>query len=251
MLATLIVAIVVGGVLQRVTGLGFAMVAGPFVVLALGPHQGVLLVNLMGATSSALILSRVLRDVDWRRFAVMALASVCTTVPGAWLLRDATTSALEVTVGVVVITGMTVSLLAHRLRAGRRWWREGALWPAAVGGSLSGVGSVAAGIGGPPLAAYAVLDGWDPRRFAATLQPFFVVNATGAASAKLLLTDASLPALEWWAWLVLAAAVVCAVAIGDVAARHVSRTATRRVLVVLAYAGGLATLTRGVGLLPG
>ncbi|WP_425956508.1 sulfite exporter TauE/SafE family protein [Xylanimonas sp. McL0601] len=251
MLAVLLIAIVVGGALQRMTGLGFAMVAGPFVVLVLGPHQGVLLVNLMGATSALLILSRVLRDVDWRRFAAMAPASVCTTVPCAWLLRDVSSAALEVTVGVVVIVGMTTSLLAHRMRGERRLWHEGAQWPAAVAGSLSGAGSVAAGIGGPPLAAYSVLDRWDPKRFAATLQPFFVVNATGAAGAKLLLTDVTLPPLPWWAWLTLAAAVVVAIGVGDIASRHISRTVVRRVLVVLAYAGGLATMLRGLGLLPG
>ncbi|RZS60174.1 sulfite exporter TauE/SafE family protein [Xylanimonas ulmi] len=251
MLAALVVAILVGGVLQRVTGLGFAMVAGPFVVLLLGPHQGVLVVNLMGATSALLILVRVLRDVDWRRFAVMAPASLCTTIPGAWLLRDASSASLEVTVGVVVIVGLTVSLLAHRLRGERRLWRPEALWPAAVGASLAGAGSVAAGIGGPPLAAYSVLDRWDPRVFAATLQPFFVVNALGAAGAKLTLTDASLPPLAWWAWAALAAAVVAAFVAGDVVARHVSRALMRRALVVLAYAGGLATALRGLGLAPG
>lgn len=251
LLALLLVAIVVGGSLQRVTGLGFAMVAGPFMVLLLGPEQGVLMVNLCGSTSALLILTRVVRKVDWRRFAVMAVASVCTTVPGALLVRDASDAALEVTVGAVVIVGMSVALLAGRLRSDRRWWPAGARWPAAVAGSLSGAGSVAAGIGGPPLAAYSVLDRWDPVRFAATLQPFFVVNAMGAMGSKLLLTDARLPHLDPWAWVAIAVACVAAVVVGDRLARVVSREATRRVLVVLAYAGGLATMLRGLGVLPG
>lgn len=246
MLAALLAAILVGGALQRVTGLGFAMVAGPFMVLIVGAQQGVILINLVGATSALLILARVVRDVDWRRFAIMAVASLCTTVPGALLLRDATDAALEITVGAVVIVGMTVALLADRLRSDRRWWPVGARWPAVVAGSLSGAGSVAAGIGGPPLAAYSVLDRWDPRTFAATLQPFFVVNATGAAGSKLLLTGAGMPELQWWAWLLVAGAVVAAVVLGDALARRVSRAAVRRVLVVLAYAGGAATLVRGL-----
>ncbi|PZR52309.1 sulfite exporter TauE/SafE family protein [Xylanimonas oleitrophica] len=246
MLATLLAAVLVGGSLQRVTGLGFAMVAGPFMVLVLGARQGVVMINLVGAASALLILTRVVRDVEWRRFALMAVASLCTTVPGALLLRDASDAALEVAVGGVVLVGMTVAMVADRLRSGRRWWTPGARLPAVVAGSLSGAGSVAAGIGGPPLAVYSVLDRWDPRAFAATLQPFFVVNATGAASAKLLMTDATLPHLQWWAWLLVAASVVVAVLVGDAVAKKVSRTAVRRVLVVLAYGGGLATMVRGI-----
>jgi uncharacterized membrane protein YfcA len=249
--AALLVAILVGGSLQRITGMGFALVAGPFVVLLLGPHQGVLLVNLMGATSALLILARVVREVDWRRFAVMGTASLCTTAPVAWLLRGVSSEALEVTVGLVVVVGMTVSLLAQRLRREQRIWREGARWPAAIAGSLSGASSVAAGTSGPPMAAYSVLDRWDARRFAATLQPFFIVNAVGAVTFKLLLTDATLPPLPWWAWLTLAATVVVAIGVGDRLAGRVSRDGVRRVLVVLAYAGGVATLLRGLGVLPG
>ena len=37
----LIVAILVGGALQRVTGMGFGLVAGPFIVLVVGPLEGV------------------------------------------------------------------------------------------------------------------------------------------------------------------------------------------------------------------
>jgi uncharacterized membrane protein YfcA len=211
----------------------------------------VLLLNVLGATSSALILLRVWRQVEWRRLAVLAAASVCTTAPAAWLLRDASGPALEVTVGLVIIAGMTVALLASRLRTQRPPWRTGSPWPAAVAGAVSGVGSVTAGVGGPPMAAYAVLDRWDPREFAATLQPFFVINATGSALSKLLLTDATLPPLAPWAWVLVAVALVGASLIGDVVAQHVPRAAVRRVLVVIAYLGGLATLLRGLGVLPG
>ncbi len=251
MLPAVLAAILVGGSLQRVTGMGFALVSGPFLVLMLGAGQGVLMLNVLGAMSAGLILVRVWRAVEWRRFAVLATASVCTTVPAAWLLRDASGPALEVTVGLVIIAGMTVALLANRMRTERPLWRSGNPWPAVAAGALSGAGSVTAGVGGPPMAAYAVLDRWDPRRFAATLQPFFIVNATGSAGAKLALTDATLPPLEPWAWAVIVAAVFLASVIGDVLARRVPRAAVRRVLVVIAYLGGLATLLRGLGVLPG
>ncbi|GAA4735176.1 TSUP family transporter [Isoptericola chiayiensis] len=246
-LALLVLAILVGGVLQRVSGMGFGLVAGPFIVLIVGPLEGVLFVNLAGATASAIILGRVVRDVEWRKFAWLTLSSLVVTVPAALLLRDVSAPALEITIGLFVVAAMTLAVLTTRLR------REGAhpvdpevRWPLAVTGAGSGIGSVAAGIGGPPVAVYAVLSGWDPKRFAATAQPFFAANALAALVAKLVLADASFPSMAPWQWVLLMVAILGSLAIGEVLAPRVSPIAMRRVLIVLAYVGGAATLIRGV-----
>lgn len=246
MLTLLIVALVVGGALQRVTGMGFGLVAGPFVVLAVGPLEGVLLVNLVGASSALLIFGRVSRGVDWRRYAWLATGSVSASVPAALLLRNASGPALEVTVGLVVVLAMTLALVTSRLSGTGRRFRAEARRPLLLTGVASGFGSVAAGVGGPPLAVYAVLDRWDPRRFAATAQPFFLTNAVAAMVAKLVFTDASFPALSAWEWAVIVVAAGGGIGLGELLAPHLSREATRRVLVVLAYAGGVAALVRGL-----
>ncbi|WP_277211858.1 TSUP family transporter [Isoptericola croceus] len=247
MLTLLVLAILVGGILQRVTGMGFGLVAGPFIVLIVGPLEGVLFVNLAGAIASTIILGRVVRDVQWRAFGWLTVSSVAVTVPAALLLRDVSAPALEATVGLVVILAMTLAVATTRLRReGARTLGVEARWPLAMTGVASGFGSVAAGIGGPPVAVYAVLTGWDPRRFAATAQPFFAANALAALVAKLVLADASFPALAGWQWVLLMVAIVGGLAIGELLTPRVSATATRRVLIVLAYVGGLATLTRGL-----
>ncbi|MFC8599995.1 TSUP family transporter [Isoptericola sp. NPDC057191] len=247
MLLLLVLAILVGGALQRVTGMGFGLVAGPFIVLVVGPLEGVLFVNLAGSIASALILGRVVRDVDWRRYAWLATTSVLVMVPSALLLRDASTAALEITIGALVIAAMTLAVVTTRLRrGGRHPLRPGSRAPLVVTGMASGVGSVAAGVGGPPLAIYSVLSGWEPRGFAATAQPFFATNALAALAAKLLLTDASFPPFAVWQWAVVLGAVVAGLVVGDRLAPHVSAVAVRRGLVVLAYAGGVATLVQGV-----
>lgn len=247
LLLLLVVAILVGGALQRVAGMGFGLVAGPFIVLLVGPLEGVLFVNLAGAVASTLILGRVVRDVDWRRYAWLASASVLVTVPAALLLRDASTAALEITVGAVVVAAMTLAVVTPRLRrSGTHAWSPEARWPLTLTGTASGFGSVAAGIGGPPVAIYAVLTGWEPRRFAATAQPFFATNALASLLAKLTLSDASFPSFDWWEWVVVLASIVVGLAVGDALVPRVSATTMRRGLVVLAYAGGLTTLVRGL-----
>ncbi|WP_418276379.1 TSUP family transporter [Isoptericola jiangsuensis] len=249
MLTLLVLAILVGGILQRVTGMGFGLVAGPFIVLIVGPLEGVLFVNLAGAIASTIILGRVVRDVEWSRFGWLLVSSLVAIVPAALLLRDVSAPVLEITVGAVVVAAMTLAVVTSRLRARRAPGASGvdgtARWPLVATGLSSGVGSVAAGIGGPPVAVYAVLTGWEPRKFAATAQPFFAANALAALAAKLVLADASFPALDVWQWVVLMAAIVGGLVIGEVLAPRVSAAHTRRALIVLAYAGGAATLVRG------
>ncbi len=247
MLALLVLAILAGGVLQRVSGMGFGLVAGPFIVLIVGPLEGVLFVNLAGAIASTLILGRVVRLVEWRRYGWLTLTSTLVTVPAALLLRDASSAALKVTVGAVVIAAMTLAVVTTRLRReDTHAVRPDSRWPLAVTGAASGFGSVAAGIGGPPVAVYAVLTGWDPRRFAATAQPFFATNAVAALVAKLVLADASFPPFDGLQWATVLLSIVAGLVVGDLLAPRVSASAVRRVLVLLAYVGGAATLWRGL-----
>jgi len=246
LLLLLVLAILFGGALQRVAGMGFGLVAGPFIVLLLGAREGVLFVNAVGAVMALVVLWRMLSGVDWRRYAWLVAASVSTSVPAAFLMRDASPATLEIVVGLVVVVAMTLALVTNRLRGARRPFPEHARWPLLVTGVASGFGSVAAGIGGPPLAVYSVLDRWDPRAFAATAQPFFMTNAVAAVVAKVTVADVVLPPLAWWAWLVVGAALFGGVWVGELLAGRVSASATRRVLVALAYVGGLATLTRGL-----
>ncbi|TWH28366.1 hypothetical protein L600_004000000110 [Isoptericola variabilis J7] len=227
MLALLVLAILVGGILQRVSGMGFGLVAGPFIVLLVGPLEGVLFVNLAGAIASVLILGRVVRLVEWRRYAWLAATSVAVTVPAALLLRDASSAALEVTVGAVVVAAMTLAVVTTRLRK-------------------EGVHPLGPDARWPPVAVYAVLSGWDPRGFAATAQPFFATNALAALVAKLSLTDASFPPFSGWEWATVLGSIVAGLVVGDVLAPRVSAAAMRRGLIVLAYVGGFATLGQGL-----
>jgi len=246
-LALLVLAMLVGGALQRVTGMGFGLVAGPFIVLIVGPLEGVLLVNLAGATTSLLILGRVARSVDWGRYVWLVAASVAVSIPAALLMRGASASALEITVGAIVVVAMTLALVTNRLRrGGAHPLRPEARWPLVLTGSASGFGSVAAGIGGPPLAIYSVLSGWDPRSFAATAQPFFMTNALAALTAKLVFTDASFPGLSVLEWALVIATIVVSLLLGELLAKRISGDSVRRILVVLAYLGGLATLVHGL-----
>ncbi|WP_265522202.1 sulfite exporter TauE/SafE family protein [Oerskovia flava] len=240
MVILLLALVLLGAALQRLTGMGFALVVGPFVVLLLGPLPGVLLVNVCGALSSLVICWRLRRGIDWRRYALLAPPALVGVALGALVLDELPTAGTEVVVGALVVLGMTVSLLAGRAPS--------AQGPGAgiTAGLLSGAMSVAAGTGGPAVAVYAVASRWDPRSFAATIQPYFVTVASASVVAKLLLTPAALPSLPTTVWVLLGAACLVGIVAGDRLAPYLSVRTMRTVLVVLAYVGGTATLVRGL-----
>ncbi len=245
-LALLVLAILVGGSLQRVAGMGFGLVAGPFIVLLIGPIEGVMFVNLVGALMALLVLGRTIRHVNWRRYGWLVSASVAVSVPAALVIREASASALEIGVGGVVVVAMTLALVTSRLRGAERPFAPEARLPLLVTGAAAGFGSVAAGIGGPPIAVYSVLDRWDPRDFAATAQPIFLTNAIAAMTAKLLVADVTFPGFAVWEWVAVGVALVASIGLGELLVGRISASATRKVLVTLAYIGGFATLARGL-----
>ncbi|BDZ43054.1 hypothetical protein GCM10025865_23530 [Paraoerskovia sediminicola] len=238
--ALLLAVVVLGAALQRVSGMGFALVVGPLLVLLVGPVDGVLLVNLCGLLFSLLMLATTRGAVDWRRLALLAPSALVGIVPGALLLAAVSAPVLEIVVGVLVMAGMSAALLARHAPA-----LDGRFAPV-VAGAVSGAMSVTAGTSGPALAVYAVASRWDPRSFAATAQPYFVMVAAGSVTVKLLLTDARLPALGAWGYGGIAAGCVVGLFVGRALAGRLSPGRTRAVLVVVAFAGGLATAVRGV-----
>ena len=235
----LLAAVVVGGVSQRVTGMGFALVTAPFLVLLLGPVGGVLVVNVCAAMTSSLILLRVRRDVAWRRFAVLGASAVVGIAPGAVLAQAAPSAWLELVVGVLVLLALAASLLARRAPV-----VTGAV-PAVVTGLVAGAMNATAGVGGPAFSVYAVASRWPQRSFAATLQPLFITTGLVSFGSKVAIDPSSLPPLAWWVWLGIAAALGAGVLLGDRAARHLSPRTARVGLLLVATTGAGTIAVRG------
>ncbi|WP_349828303.1 sulfite exporter TauE/SafE family protein [Brevibacterium litoralis] len=236
-------AVFVGAATQRITGMGFALVAGPFLVLLLDPVPGVVLVNLCSVVSAALVLTRVWRQVRWKRVAVLLAGSLVGILPGAWLAVSMGSDALYVLVGGLIVLGIASSLLGSRFAAPvvPRPWKSG------TAGVVSGFMSGAAGVGGPALSVYAIMTRWEQRSFAATAQGYFLANAACAVIAKVALDPArALPHLTWQVWVAILVAMLVGLAAGDGLSRRVPLGAARAGMIALAFAGGAFTLVKGV-----
>lgn len=239
------VAVLVGASMQRAAGMGFAMVAAPFMVLLLGPLPGVLLINLGGILTSVVILTRVWHDVEWRKYALLAPAALAGVIPGAYVARVADGPILEIAVGALVLIGLSSALLARGLRQ-----LDGVV-PTVLAGSASGFASVTAGVGGPPLSIFALVSRWDQRGFAATCQPFFTTTATASFVTKLVTGTAALPALPGWAWIGVTVCIVLGLVLGEAISRVISMATARRLMLTLAYVGSITAIGHGVLTLAG
>ena len=168
--ALAVLGVVVGGLAQSITGMGFALVAAPVLIALLGPTQGVAVVVLLGTLATLAPLLGHWRAVRARDGVSLLIPSLIATPVVGLLVSGADTAALAVGAGVGVLAGVTA------LWRGLRWRRLVSV-PGAIGtGISSAVLNVIGGVGGPPVGLYAANAGWEPRATRATLQAIFLVQ---------------------------------------------------------------------------
>lgn len=240
LVAVIVLVTIVGSVAQRMAGLGFALLVSPLMTLLLGAHSGVMLVNVLGMSSSLLILPRVWRQIDWSIFRWLTIPAIVGSVLGAWFGASLSPDVMALTVGAIVLVAMLVSGMFTSER-----FTTDLKAPRGIAGFISGLTSALAGVGGPAVSAYAVMTRWPQQSFAATLQPFFVVTAATSAGSKMLLDPSTFPETDWWFWAALLAAMLAGIAIGEQLLRKVTPKQVRRAVVVIACLGAAATMVRG------
>ncbi len=224
------VAVAVGAFAQSISGIGFALVCGPFLVAILGVHQGVRVAVLLSALLNAGLMLRELWLVRVRDGLRLLVPAVLATPLLAYLLRRVDTRSAALAAGVATLFGVGV------LASGRRWPRASGPTGAVLAGVLSASMNIVAAIGGPAAVLYAENAGWRPTSTRATLQAYFLVlNVVALASL-------GLPRLSWT---FLAALVVGSVA-GAVVARRLPEAAVRRTTLGLAAFGGFVVIVRSL-----
>lgn len=227
-------AIFLGTATQWISGMGFALVASPFVVALLGPFQGVLLVNVLGGLTALARLFTVWRRVEYRKALLLLIPAVIATVPGAIVARQVPSSVLSVTVGGLIVLTLLASFYAAEFV--RTMGRGGTV----LAGAVSGFMNVTAGVGGPAISAYAIATRWPQVAFAATVQLYFLVLGTAS-----LVFKGALPSLAWPEWTACALAFALGIAAGHFLGRSVTPRAARMLVIVLAFVGAGLVIAKG------
>lgn len=226
--------VLLGASVQRLAGIGFALVAVPALVLLLGPGDGVALANCATGIISAIALTTTWRDVQLTSMLPLVVAAAFTVPVGSWVARHLSGPVLLSGMGVAVTVAVLLVIRGARMAALRG--RSGAV----AAGAASGFMNASAGVGGPAMTLYAVNAGWTTRVFIPNAQFFQVVVNTMSLTAN------GVPRLPGQNWLLVAAGIVAGGVIGASLAERVPERHARRIMLLLALAGGLSTLAKGL-----
>ncbi|WP_369234349.1 TSUP family transporter [Streptomyces sp. R21] len=226
--------VLLGSCVQWLTGMGFALVAVPALVLVLGPAEGVVLANCAAGAISAVGLAGGWRRVRLGAMVPLCVAAACTVPLGSWVARRLSEPVLLVGMGLLVSVAVVVVMRGVRapaLRGGRG---------AVVAGAAGGFMNSAAGVGGPPVSLYALNAGWTVREFVPNAQFYGVlVNLFSVATN-------GLPRLGTPVWALAVAAMAVGAGIGKVLAERVPEQRARWLVLLLALGGGISTLGKGL-----
>lgn len=231
--------VLLGAALQRLSGMGFALVASPLLVVSLGPHLGVLMANLLSALSSGLILAQTWRQVESRRLAWLLIPALAVMPFGVWTLHRLSAGALMLGIGLVLTGSLTMLKFAREMT-----FLQGRIG-AAIAGAASGFMNITAGIGGPMIALYAASIRWPQAAFVGSVQVYFLF--TNLLS---LTTKGGPPLIPGFIAAALSA-MGAGLLIGAQLNRWIPVPTARRLTMGLAWMGAMAALTKGVLLLEG
>lgn len=227
-------AVFVGASTQRISGMGFALVSSPFLVMVLGPHEGVMLVNLLGACSSLLIFAQVFRQVEYKKVLILLLPAMLMTLPGAWVAAALDGPLLSVIISIMVILALASSFMIRNLPLAQSK-------SLAVGaGAVSGFMSVTAGVSGPAIAGYAIASRWPQAQFAISVQLYFLVLSLTSLAAK-----GGMPQLHWQQWAGCFAAMVVGILLGNFLAPKIPANYSRAFVVLIAFSGAVSLMVNG------
>jgi len=227
--------VVAGALTQRVTGIGFALVCAPLLVLIAGPFEGVVLSNLLGLTVSVVVFVTHWRDTEWKKGLLLAVPALVAIPFGAYVAKNVPPAPLMVIIGLLVIIALGAVVLSERARVLRG--RGGAV----VAGASSGFMNVTADVGGPAIVLYAVSTALEHRKFVATFQFYSIFTNLGSLAAKGGLPDVTPAALA-----VSFGALAVGLVGGEILSRHVNHELARRLAIGLALAGATFTVIKGI-----
>ncbi|WP_329254754.1 sulfite exporter TauE/SafE family protein [Streptomyces sp. NBC_01478] len=226
--------VLLGSSVQWLTGMGFALVSVPALVLLLGPAQGVVLANCAAGAISVVGLAGGWRQVRARAMVPLCAAAACTVPAGAWMTRQLPPPVLLLVMGGLVTVAVLLVMRGARVSALRG--TRGAVAAGAAGGFMN----AAAGVGGPPISLYAVNAGWTVREFVPNAQFYgVVVNAFSVAAN-------GVPSLSTARWVAVVAAMAVGGVIGRGLAGRIPEPRARALVLTLALAGGVTAVGKGV-----
>jgi uncharacterized membrane protein YfcA len=226
--------VVLAGLLQRVTGIGFALVASPILILLVGADEAVRLVLVTSLISCG--YSLVSTWVAWEPAEVLPLVpfAILAIWPSALLAQSVSSSLATMVAGLVVLVAVAVALRPKGIPGTSKWGQ------AAVAGTLSGAMNAVAALGGPMAATYGVGRQWG-RSLVPNMQLYLFLT-----SVTVLLVRGWPAQTSSWQLILLMVAAAAGVWVGGHVAASFTPVRARRLTVLISVIGALAAVGRGI-----
>lgn len=199
LLVALFALILVSGVVQALSGFGFALFSAPLLTATVGGPEAVSTILITGATCDVAILAmrRSVPRPDVREAVTLAGWSAPGMIAGAWLLAALPAVGLQLFVAGVVVVAVLLRLRTHERSViiSTRW--------AIPAGVLSGALGTSTSLAGPPTVYYLVHRGLRPHTMRDTLVALSLVRLP--LSVASLLIAGVWQTYEYWPALIVAA----------------------------------------------
>lgn len=230
-----VVVVVVAAVLHRISGMGFALIAMPMLILLLGPDAGLQLGLVLGMFVCMIALATCWRALDWRPALLLSAPALITVPLGAWLSGLISPPVLLISIGILLAGLLTLSMVVQPSEHAQ------ASPPLTLtGGAVAGVVHVMSGLSAPVLTAYAVRTRWPQPGFVATAQVVFIVlNAASLIAHHTPLSELRTGGL-------LLPAIAAGVFTGAWLSRSLSQKVARRLSITIALIAAAITIVKGV-----
>lgn len=243
MLALISIGLIVcfGACLQRVSGLGLGLVAGPVMAIIIGPIEGILVVNVISVFNAALSSAGVRAHIDWPQFRLISSVLVLGAIPATVLLKFVPVAVVLTCVAILLLLSLSVvSFAQHKIPhfSGKT--------PALVAGIVAGFSNSLSGASGPVLTIYAQATRWEQRAFAATLQPIFLVAAVISILIKAVFGTAQMAHTGVWIWPIALIAMVLGNLLGARLTPYIAKSTARKFALAVAFGGAFTVLFKGV-----
>lgn len=232
-----VTAVVFAACMHQISGMGFALVAMPTMILIHGPQVGLRLGLVLGLLVCVLALAIAWRQLEWRRTLWLAVPALSTVPVGAWLSARLTPSETFIGLGLLLAGLLTTSLLIKPSP------QPHALAPALATGAAAGFVHVLSGLSAPVLTSYAVRERWDQRRFVASAQLVFIVLNVASLAARGL-DPGTLSDLVF-----LVPALVGGLVLGTFLSRRLTPPTARKLSVIVSLSAAAVSVLKGLLLL--
>lgn len=229
-----LVGVLVAGVMQRITGIGFALVASPVLIVAVGADEAVRLVIVTSLVSSGYSLFATWRECRLRQVLPLLPFAVLAIWPAGLMARAVDPAVSSLAAGVVVLLALGVALHPRGVPGGSTWVQ------AAVAGCLSGAMNAVAALGGPMAAAYGIGRKWGTS-LAPNMQLFLLITSLVVLAVRG--WPATTSSSQLW---VLMFAAAAGVGLGGRLSGHVSPSRAGLLTASIAAVGALVAIGRGV-----